>query len=250
MLAAAALPSPHQLSLLQIKAINQEEQEATWSEELPVQIGDDSSIIRHEPRIDTVNGRISRVLGDSKGQEYHLTVAEEDLKNIAGANMVIQTRYLETRDGTVIAVRDYSQYVQPTSQVSRLADEIYENAGDDYEFIYEVWYIVAHSTKYAHEDVENVSFPLETLFNSRGDCEDMTILMASIVGASSYTKDWDIKIAYFDASNPDDSNAVNHVALFIQTDQFRTFVESTNPELNGLSVWNRVDGWYIDVNHV
>jgi hypothetical protein len=202
----------------------------------------------HKPFIDSADGTISWLLEDSKGHEYHLTVAQgEYWRNTAGANIPTQTRYLETSNGTIIAVRDYSQYVRPTAQLGQLADEIYENAGNDYQFIYEVWYMVTHTAEYAHEDVESVSLPLETLFNSRGDCEDLTILMATMLGASSYTKDWNIKVVYFDAFNPEDSNTANHVALFIQTDQFSTFVESTNSELNGLSVWKTVDGWYTDI---
>lgn len=245
MLAAAAAPS------WQLTVIEQQEQNASRPEELPMerQIKDNSLAIKPISLVDSSGSKISWLFEDSKGQEYRLTVTQEAyLKNTVEADIPIQTLLLKTKDGDTIAVRDYSQYVRPTVELRQLADRIYENAESDYQFIYEVWYIVMHSTKYAHEDFEIVSLPLETLYNSRGDCEDLTILMASIIDASSYTKDWTIKIAYFDASDPDESNAVNHVALFIQTDQFSTFVESTNSELGGMSVWKKVDGWYVEVN--
>jgi hypothetical protein len=193
------------------------------------------------------DGTVSWVLNDSKGKEYRLTVAEEDyLKNMEDVTKPIQ--YLETKNGSILAVNDYSKYVHSNDKFSELADEMYRNAGSDYQFVYEVWYLVTHSTQYAPDETEEVRQPFATLFTGKGDCEDLTILMASILVSSSYTKDWDIKLVYFDAFNPDEPNSVNHVALFIQTDQFSTFVESTNSELNGLGVWQKVDGWYVGVS--
>jgi hypothetical protein len=44
---------------------------------------------------------------------------------------------------------------------------------------------------------------LETFAEAGGDCEDLTMLIASMLKASSHTADWTIKMVYFDANNQD-----------------------------------------------
>ena len=189
---------------------------------------------------------ISWVLFDSKGRQYYLEVTDDEYsRNVTTLVKPNNIQYLETENNEIISVRDYTKFVQ-AQPFSRLADEIYENAGSDHQFIYETWYIATNATSYAKEDVEQVNSPLETLFLGKGDCEDLTILIASIMSASSYTKDWEIKIVYFDAFNPETSGTVNHVALYVDTGNESTFVESTT-DSKGLTIWNKVDGWYVDV---
>jgi hypothetical protein len=192
-------------------------------------------------------GTISWILTDSKGQQYRLTLTKEDyLKSTS--DLPVQIKYLETKNGSLIAVLDHAKYVQSNPALSELADAIYQNTANDYEFIQEVRYIVTHYTEYTPEVIEQASRPIATLESGKGDCEDLVILMASILAASSYTSDWDIQMVYFDAFNAQEPNTANHVALFIQTDEFSTFVESTNPGLDGSSVWQQVDGWYVEVS--
>jgi len=199
-----------------------------------------------ESHVNATDSTISWVLLDSEGRQYYLVVTNDEYaRNVVTPVKPNNIKYLETENNEVISVRDYTKFVQ-TQPFSRLADEIYENAGSDHQFIYETWYVAAHATSYAKEDVEQVSFPLETLFLGKGDCEDLTILIASIMAASSHTKDWEIKIVYFDAFDPETSGTVNHVALYVDTGNESTFVESTT-DSKGLNIWNEVDGWYVDV---
>jgi len=192
------------------------------------------------------NGVRSWALFDSKGRQYQLEMTQDEYSsNVDSPTRPANTQYLGTESGKVISVRDYTKFVQPTP-FSMLADEIYENAGTDHQFIYEAWYVATHATSYAKEDVEQVNFPLDTLFLAKGDCEDLTILIASILTASSHTKDWEIKMVYFDAFNPESSGTVNHVALYVDTGKESMFVESTT-DSRGLNIWDKVDGWYLDV---
>jgi hypothetical protein len=191
-------------------------------------------------------GDISWILSDSNLNNYQLVITKEEyLKNTMDVPAGI--KYLETNNGSIIAVNDYVSYIQSISQFRDLADEIYMNSDNDYEFVRNVWYLVTRSVEYADEDLDTISLPLQTLLDNQGDCEDLTILMASILVSSSYTHDWTIEIVYLDAFNPDDPKTANHVALYIQTDEFSTFVESTNSDLNGLDVWRNVNGWYISI---
>jgi hypothetical protein len=194
------------------------------------------------------NDTVSFTLKDSKGREYNLPAAKQDYLKMTENYRAIQ--YLETRDGNILAVNDYTGHVKPNSKFTQLADELYLNAGSDYSFLYEVWYLVTHSTEYAPDVTENPSTPFLTLADGKGDCEDLTILIASILASSSSTQNWEIEMVYFDAKNAGDARAVNHVALYVSTNSFTTFVESTNPDLNGLEIWERVDGWYLDIDRV
>jgi len=192
------------------------------------------------------NGVRSWVLFDSKGRQYQLQMTQDEyVSSVENPSRPANTKYLGTESGKIVSVRDYTKFVQP-APFSKLADEIYKNAGTDHQFIYEAWYVATHATSYAKEDVEQVNFPLDTLFLAKGDCEDLTILIASILTASSYTKDWEIKMVYFDAFNPETSGTVNHVALYVDTGKESTFVESTT-DFNGLNIWDKVAGWYFDV---
>jgi len=211
-----------------------------------VSLNSGSSDEQTKAHMEVNNGVRSWVLFDSMGRQYRLQMTQDDyVNNVDSPARPANTQYLGTESGKIISVRDYTKFVQPTS-FSKLADEIYENAGTDHQFIYEAWYVATHATSYAKEDVEQVNFPLDTLFLAKGDCEDLTILIASILTASSYTKDWDIKMVYFDAFNPESSGTVNHVALYVDTGKESTFVESTT-DSKGLNIWDKVDGWYLDV---
>ncbi|MGI0016232.1 MAG: hypothetical protein ACREBU_22660, partial [Nitrososphaera sp.] len=71
-------------------------------------------------------------------------------------------------------------------------------------------------------------------------------LIASMLKSSAYTKDWKIQLVYFDAYNPSGSNDMNHVALYVTTSDFQTYVEST-AKVDGLDQWQSVNGWYFEL---
>src|SRR5687767_14169188 len=82
----------------------------------------------------TNESTISLIVTDSKGKEYDLTLTSaEYLENTS--DIPIHIQYLETRDGSNMAVIDYSKYVEADYRISEFADAIYENAESDYDFI-------------------------------------------------------------------------------------------------------------------
>jgi hypothetical protein len=183
---------------------------------------------------------------ESRAQQF-LPFIEDIATEQQESHKILQKRYLETTEGEIIAVRDYAQYVKSYPELSRLADEIYEQSDSDSEFLYNVLQIVRYSTDYSpDDDIESINSPLQTLYLSKGDCEDLTILVASIIKSSSYTQEWNMKLVYFDSKDPINANVVNHLALFVETGQVVTFVESTS-EADGLHVWDQVQGWYLDI---
>jgi transglutaminase-like putative cysteine protease len=198
--------------------------------------------IRHDAPL-VSHGNISWVLSDSKGNEYHLTLTSEEYRQYS-RTIPSSIQNLATIDGKIMAVVDYTAYIQSNEKFAQLTDEVYRNAKSDFEFLQEIKYIVSSNTNYSPEMTDRASLPFETLYIGKGDCEDLTILMASLLISSYHTKDWDIKIVYLDAFNASDSTTVNHLALFVSTDKFTTFIETTNDDLN---VWNKIQGWYMKV---
>ncbi|MER3408222.1 MAG: hypothetical protein C4292_05650 [Nitrososphaera sp.] len=109
---------------------------------------------------------------------------------------------LKKDDGSVIIVRDHTKFVDSTS-FADIIDEVHANAGgSDRQFLYELWYITSEMTTYSPDIGEDPRWPLETFVEAGGDCEDLVILMASMLKSSAHTKDWKIQMVYFDLQNP------------------------------------------------
>ena len=190
------------------------------------------------------NGKISWLFFDSRGNQYRLEMTTHEYENWNTQVRSAETLHLETDSGAAISVRDYTSFIQ-SEPFRTLADQIYDNARNDNQFMYEVWYVVNHSTSYSKEEIETINMPLETLFLGKGDCEDLTILAASIITASSHSKNWQTKLVYFDAHNSSHPDNVNHLATYVDTGKESIFLESTS-DSNGLAIWDKVDGWYLD----
>lgn len=163
-------------------------------------------------------------------------------------------KFLHSEHGVVYSVRDHTKFVD-SSSFSHWADDVFErvNFNDgmnqtsrNSQFVYEVWYIISQLTAYSPDIDEDPRWPLETLVEGGGDCEDFAVLVASILRASPHTKDWQIQLVYFDSDHPDQPENVNHVSLFIKTDEFETYVDrSLDPSKN--ESWEYINGWYFDV---
>lgn len=185
---------------------------------------------------------------DSRGNAYNWQTPVETYRKLITAPEPANKLRLEKDDGSAIVVRDHTKFVDSTS-FKGIVDEVYANAGgSDRQFVYELWYITSQLTTYSVDIGEDPRWALETFTEAGGDCEDLVILIASMLKASSHTKDWKIQMVYFDLQNPRVAEQVNHVALYIETPGgFRTFVESTDKS-DGLGYWKGdIVGWYFDL---
>ncbi len=155
-------------------------------------------------------------------------------------------QYIDLRDsetGEIHRVVDFRPFVdeQPFSKV---IPDLYHELADDEDFVYEIWYIVTQLTTYHSEIKETPRFPLETFIGSGGDCEDMAILVASMLKAAQ--ANYTIKLVYMDADNPTDSQEVNHVIVWVETPTgYETFVDGTSKTV--ICPFTEVDGWYFEV---
>lgn len=189
--------------------------------------------------------QVNWVFTDSKGNTYSWTMPIDTYRKIIEFPEPQDNLSLQADSGKIFTVRDHTKFVDSIS-FSKVIDDIYDNAGSDYQFLYEIWYITSQLTTYSEDIDEDPRWALETFTEAGGDCEDLTILIASMLKASSHTKDWKIEMWYFDADNPDVTNGLNHMALFVETDEFATFVEST-AKVDGLDQWDAVTGWSFEV---
>lgn len=139
---------------------------------------------------------------------------------------------------------NYSPFVVPKNFEGVMANDTYNRYDSDRKRVKEVWNYVTQINIYNSELNETPRYPLETLMYRGGDCEDSAILAASMLKALS--EDWKVQFVYMDADNPSDLNKVNHVALYVDTGEYSTFIETTSDRV--MNPYQRVDGYYITVD--
>ncbi len=137
---------------------------------------------------------------------------------------------------------DYRPYIMKDA-FEPIASGFFSRHTDDENKVREVWNMVTQLNTYSKEITETPRLPLETLLLGGGDCEDLAILTASILKAMP--AEWDISLVYMDADNPTNINEVNHVTVYVETEKYKTFVESTCGDT--MSPWEEVDGFYLKV---
>ena len=148
-----------------------------------------------------------------------------------------------TNTGEQYTVRDYRGFIG--TSFSKVIDDIYDNVGSE-QFAYEIWYIVSQLTTYSYDIGEDPRWALETLSRGGGDCEDTTILIAEMLKSSSHTRNWTIKLVYFDADNPSSPRTMNHVAILVEHDGYSYIIESTAKD--SPYQWpDGVSGWYFEI---
>jgi len=135
---------------------------------------------------------------------------------------------------------DFSPYIMEDI-FEPIALEFFSRHSDDESKVREVWNMVTQLNTYCEEVMETPRLPLETLLLGGGDCEDLAILTASILKAMP--EDWNVELVYMDADNPTALKAVNHITIYVDTGEYKTFIESTNAET--MCPWETVDGFYI-----
>ena len=200
-----------------------------------------------KPPYTMMHGReMTWVFHDSKGNLYHWTLPVDTYRQVIEAKQPQDMLTLRKSDGSTITVRDHTKFVDNWS-FKDVVDQIYANSKSDEDFAYELWYITSEMTTYSADIGEQPRWALETFSEAGGDCEDFAILIASMIKSSAHTKDWQVQMVFFDLDHPQKAQDVNHVALYVKTPKFSSFIETTDKN-NGLDFWHgNIDGWYFDV---
>lgn len=194
-----------------------------------------------------MHGRqITWVFKDSKGNLYNWDLPVDTYRQVIEAPQPQDMLTLKKSDGSTITVRDHTKFVDNWS-FKKVIDQVYANSKSDEDFAYELWYITSEMTTYSADIGEQPRWALETFTEAGGDCEDFAILIASMIRSSVHTKDWQVQMVFFDLDHPQKAQDVNHVALYVKTPSFSSFIETTD-KTNGLDFWHgKIDGWYFDV---
>jgi len=184
---------------------------------------------------------------DSRNNFYVWTLPIESYESYIRATEPQNTFRLQMDNGNVVTVRDHTQFVRESFK--EVIDQVYDNAGSDRVFVYEVWYIVSQLTTYSTDIGEDPRWAVETFTRGGGDCEDLAILIADMIRSSKHSKNWDMEFVYFDSDNPSRAEKVNHVAIKIDFGEGHSFLEPTAKTLDALDYWNErgISGWYYDV---
>ena len=149
-----------------------------------------------------------------------------------------ETLSLERGDRAYTIV-DFRPYVR-TDGFSKVVPNFYRESADEMVFAREMFNMVSQLTVYSKDIGEVARWPVETLTEAGGDCEDLAILFASLLKAAPYP--YKLSLVYMDSDNPTNPQRPNHVIVRVEAADWRVFVEVTSAQ--GWGYYQRVVGWY------
>ena len=152
---------------------------------------------------------------------------------------------LETTDGATYRAPDFRIFIDP-DPFREFIGQIYREAPDNRAFLNEVWFIVAQLTTYSGEFNEVPRMPLETLLAGGGDCEDTSIIYASMIKAAPV--DWEVSIVLMNGLDPNNRHNPNHVAVKVDTGSEVYIVETTDHQTMTPYNSSQVDAWFYVIN--
>ncbi len=152
----------------------------------------------------------------------------------------VRLRYAPT--GDVYTLINFVPFVR-SEFFDDVVASLYERSADEEVFAREAFNIVTQLTVYSADIGEVPRWPVETLTEAGGDCEDLAILFASLLKAAPYP--YEVSLVYLDSNNPTDPQDVNHVLVWVEADDWSTFAETTTKD--GWNYYDRVVGWYYEL---
>lgn len=143
---------------------------------------------------------------------------------------------------SIYTMHDFTLYVR-SGIFREVIPSFYQQCVDEMAFAKEIFNLVTQLTVYSEDVGEIPRWPVETLTEAGGDCEDLAILFASLLKAAPYP--YKVNLVYMDIDNPTDPLHPNHVIVFVETNDWKTFVECTSKQ--GWDYYERVVGWYYEL---
>jgi hypothetical protein len=138
---------------------------------------------------------------------------------------------------------DFTVFVD-ASTFSNVIPNLYYRSGNADNFLREAWHIVAQLSNYTSEWGEVPRYPSETLIAGGGDCEDTSILLASMIAAAPVN--WEINLVYLDSNNLNDPQIHNHVIVHVNTGERNYLIETTSKD-HMEPYPSQIVGWYLPV---
>ena len=144
--------------------------------------------------------------------------------------------------GETFSLWDYRAFVDPGPFEGVMAD-LWAGTSSDYDLIYETWHIVSQLTTYSEDIDETPRYPLETFLAGGGDCEDTSILLASMIKAAPVP--WKVELVYMDIDHPTAPQDVNHVIVHIDTGEREYYIETTSADI--MEPYGDILAWHFEV---
>lgn len=205
-------------------------------------------IMRCQSSTYIVNQTINWNFCDSKGNQYGWSMLiqtyDNDVKKPYPSPIILN---MKMPDNSISTAIDYRSFIEP--RFTNVIDQVYDNAGSDNQFLYELWYIVSQMTTYNKDITNSNLWPLEVFTRSGGDCKDLSILLVSMIKSSQHTKGWDVYLGYVDSDHISEPQTINHMLVSVHINGVTHIVETTNKQ-DGLNYWGSqtIDGWWYPVN--
>ena len=152
-----------------------------------------------------------------------------------------ETVLLSTGD-TTHTMQDFRPYVH-TKGFSKVIPDLYQQCADEMVFAKEVFNLVTQLAVYSADIGEVPRWPVETMTEAGGDCEDLAILFTSLLKAAPYP--YKLSLVYMDSDNSTDPQNPNHVIVWVEADDWKLFVDCTGDQ--GWDYYERVVGWYYEL---
>jgi len=144
-------------------------------------------------------------------------------------------------NGSIYTMVDYRPYVHP-DEFTEVIPSFYQQCNGGRRFVQEAFNLVSQLTVYSEDIGEVPRWPIETLTEGRGDCEDLSILLASLLKAAPYP--YKLSFVYIDTDNPTDPQYPNHVIVAVEDEDWRIFVECSGDK--GWDYYKEVKGWFFE----
>jgi hypothetical protein len=140
-------------------------------------------------------------------------------------------------------VIDYTRYVDYELFAEEMP-KLYRKYPNDTAFFSDLASLLEDEFRYTPDALDSAQFPHETLQAKEGDCEDLSLLIASML--VSVPKEWRIYLVYMDQNHPYDLEQLNHVIVSVSTDSGRHYIDPTARPI--FDTYEReVDGWHFEV---
>lgn len=153
-------------------------------------------------------------------------------------------KILTGENGTKYTVKDYAYFVTPNF-FDKIINPIYDKRKSNEDFVRETWHIVTQLTPYSTDLSGIPRYPAETLSEGGADCGGLSILFASMIRSAN--KDWKVQLVYINSNNPTQLSAPNHVAVLVDTGDWKGTIDVTQP--NNMTPFENtaINGWSFDV---
>ncbi len=130
------------------------------------------------------DGKIAWVWKDRDGNVHKWVLSLDSYRSWSNTPKPYKTVSLQCND-SISTVLDYRPYVHP-DEFTEVIPSLYQQFSGEREFVQEAFNLVSQLTVYSEDIGEVPRWPIETLTEGRGDCEDLTILLASLLKAAPY----------------------------------------------------------------